>query len=74
MLGIIFDIHCKLDYFFYCLKTYYKCLALTCNFFVLVMDVRQLFYSLYDEYAKFYGLFLDINFEQDALLAQAPTN
>ena len=74
MLGIIFDIHCKLDYFFYCLKTYYKCLALTFDILALVKDVRKLFYSLYDEYAKFYGAFLNINIEQDALLVQTPTS
>ena len=39
----------------------------------LVRDVRKLFYSLYDEYAKFYDPSLNINFEQKIPFAQAPT-
>ena len=64
----------KLDYLFVCLKIYYKYLALPKNVLVLVRDVRQLFYSLYDEYAKFHSPSLNINFEQDVHSAQAPTN
>ena len=41
----------------------------------LIRNVEKLFYSLYDEYAKFYGPSLDINFEQnDAPSIQALTN
>ena len=50
----------KLDYLFVCLKIYYKYLALPKNVLVLVRDVRQLFYSLYDEYVKFYYLSLNL--------------
>ena len=41
-----------------CLKTYYKCLTISFDILALVRDVMQLLYSLYDEYAKFYGPFL----------------
>ena len=51
-----------------CLETYYKCLALSFDAHILVRDVMQLFYSLYDEYT------LNINFEQDTLSIQAQTN
>ena len=54
---------CKLDYLFDCLETYYKSLALLVDVSTLVRDVRQLFYSLYDEYVKFYGSSLNISFE-----------
>ena len=58
-----------------CLETYYKCLTLTVDVPTLVRNVRQLFYSLYDEYAKSYGPFLNISFEQsDFSSSQAPTN
>ena len=74
MLGIIFDPRCKLDYLFDCLDTYYKCLDISFDVLALVRDVIKLFYSLYDEYAKFYGQSLNINIEQDAFLAQSPTS
>ena len=48
-----------------CLKIYYKYLALTFDVLALVRDVKKLFYLLYDEYAKFYGLFLNININID---------
>ena len=73
LLGITCEPHCKLDYLYDCLKTYYKCLTLTFDVPALVRDVNKLFYSLYDEYAKFYGLFLNINIniniDQDVLSA-----
>ena len=57
---------------FDCLETYYKCLTLTIDIHALVRDVRQLFYSLYDGYAKFYDPFLNISFGHDAHSTQAP--
>ena len=41
---------------------------------VLIRDVRKLFYSLYDEYAEFYGPSININTEQDTPSTQAPTS
>ena len=63
LLGIMFYPRCKLDYLYDCLENYYKYLVLTFNVPSLVRDVRKLFYSLYNKYAKFYGLFLNINIE-----------
>ena len=48
-----------------CLNTYYKCLALEVDVPTLVRDVKKLFYSLYDKYAKFYDSSPNINFEQN---------
>ena len=74
MLRIIFYSHCKSNIFFDCLDTYYKCLTIPFDVLDLIMDVKKLFYSLYEEYAKFYGHSLNINIEQDAHSMQAPTN
>ena len=49
-------------------------LVLTFDVLILVTDVRQLFYSLYDEYTKLYGQSFNINFEQYIHSAQAPTS
>ena len=68
LLEIIFYPRCKLDYLSDCLDTYYKCLVISFDVLALVKDVRQLFYSLYDEYAKFYGSSLNTNIEQNAHL------
>ena len=48
---------------FNCLKIYYKCLGLTVDVLILVKDVKQLFYSLYDQYVKFmvHPLILTLN-------------
>ena len=40
---------------------------------VFARDIRQLFYLLYNKYAQFYDPSININFEQDILLTQAPT-
>ena len=74
LLGIMFYPRCKLDYLFDCLDTYYKCLAIPFDVLGLIIDVKKLFYSLNEEYAKFYGHSLNINIEQDALSVQAPTS
>ena len=66
MLGIIFYPRCKLDYLSDYLDTYYKCLAISFDVPTLIKDVRKLFCSLYDEYAKFYSSSLNINIEQNA--------
>ena len=48
---------------------------MTIDVLALIKNVRQLFYSLYDKYAKFYGPSLNINLEQrNAHSVQAPTN
>ena len=57
-----------------CLDIYYKCLGRLLDVSALIRDVRKLFYTLYDEYTKYYGHSLNINFEQDTPLAQAPTS
>ena len=65
LLEIIFYPRCKLDYLSDCLDTYYKCLVISFDVLALVMEVKKLFYSLYDEYAKFYDPSFNINIEQD---------
>ena len=66
MLIIIFDPLCELYYFSDYLDIYYKCLTIPFDVPVLIRDARKLFYLLYDKYAKFYGLSLNINIEHDA--------
>ena len=74
LLEIIFDYRWKLDDLSNCLEICCKCLALSFDLPTLVRDVRQLFYLLYDEYAKFYGSSLNINFEQNVFSTQVPTS
>ena len=62
LLGLIFDPH-KLDMMTACLKNYYNFLDLNekVDIHALVVHIKSMFYSLYDEYLKFYGLNLNIN-------------
>ena len=63
LLGLIFDPHCKLDMMTTCLENYYNFLDLKekVDIHVLVSHIKSMFYSLYDEYLKFYGPNLNIN-------------
>ena len=46
-----------------------------CKLDNLIDYLKKLVYSLYDEYTKFYGLFLNLNFgEIEAPSTQAPTS
>ena len=63
LLGLIFDPRCKLDSLTMCLENYYSFLDLEVNVNDLVFNVKSTFYSLYDEYVKFYGLNLNINIQ-----------
>ena len=72
LLGLIFDPHCKLDMMATYLKNYYSFLELVVDAPSLVSHVKSTFYSLYDEYFKFYGSDLNINIQQDILQAKPP--
>ena len=61
LLGIIFYPRCKLDSLTMCLKNYYSFLDLEVDLNNIVFNIKSTFYSLYDEYVKFYGLNLNIN-------------
>ena len=74
MLGLIFYLSCKLDSFFDCLDIYYQFLWIPFDVPTLIKDIRKLFYTLYDKYAKYYRPFLNINFEQNIPSAQILTS
>ena len=65
LLGIIFYPSCKLDYLTMCLENYYSFLDLEVDVNSIVSNVKFMFYSLYDEYVKFYDPNLNINVQQD---------
>ena len=46
------------------LNVYFKYLNLTVNVCVLYDEIKKLFYTLYEEYARIYGQSLNINFGQ----------
>ena len=72
MLGLIFDPRCKLDSLSICLENYYNYLDLNVDVHSIVSNVK-LFFSLYDEYVKFYDPNLNVNIQQDVPLSQAPS-
>ena len=57
-----FYLHCKLDFFSDCLYIYYKCLCIPFDVPTLIRNDRKLFYTFYDEYAKYYDHSININF------------
>ena len=63
LLGLIFDPRCKLDMITTYLENYYNFLDLKekVDIHALVSHIKSMFYSLYDEYLKFYGSNLNIN-------------
>ena len=65
LLGLIFNPHCKLNSLTMCLENYYNFLDLEVDVSNIVSNVKSTFYSLYDEYVKFYGPNLNINVQQD---------
>ena len=74
LLGLIFDLHCKLDMMTRCLENYYNFLDLEENIDVdaLGSHVKSKFCSLYDEYLKIYGPSLNINAQSDVSQAKPP--
>ena len=70
LLWIIFYLRCKLDSLTMCLKNYYNFLDLDLDVDSIVSNIKSMFYSLYDEYVKFYGLNLNINVQQDVSQAK----
>ena len=61
LLGLIFDPHCKLHSLTMCLENYYSFLDLEVDVNSIVSNIKSMFYLLYDEYIKFYGLNFNIN-------------
>ena len=55
-----------------CLENYYTFLDLKIDVHSIVFNVKSIFFSLYDEYVKFYGPLLNINIQQDVLQAKPP--
>ena len=74
LLRIIFYSCCKLDSLSDCLDIYYKYLGIPFDVHALIRNVRKLFYTLYNEYDKYYNPSFNINFERDTSSMQAPTN
>ncbi|KAL5775817.1 hypothetical protein ACOSP7_013374 [Xanthoceras sorbifolium] len=61
----VFDRRCKFDSLYEYLTLYYQSLGLhNVDISALYNNVRQLFYSLYDEYRSVYGPSLNINVQQ----------
>ena len=63
LIGIIFYLRCKLDFLTMCLENNYSFLDLEVDVDSIVSNIKSMFYSLYDEYVKFYGLNLNINIQ-----------
>ena len=55
LLRLIFDLCCKLDSLIMCLENYYNFLDLEVDVHSIVSNVTSIFFSLYDEYVKFYS-------------------
>ena len=55
-----------------CLENYYRFLDLVVDVDALVFNVKSTFYSLYDEYLKFYDPNLTINIQQNASQVKPP--
>ena len=55
-----------------CLENYHNFLKLVVDVPFLVYNIKLTFYSLYDEYFKFYDSSLNINVQQDILQAKPP--
>ena len=76
LLGLIFDLCCKLDMMTTCLENYYNFLDLKekVDIHALVSHIKSMFYSLYDEYLKFYGLNLNINSQPEISQSKPPSS
>ena len=73
LLGLVFDPRCKLDSFSDCLENYYNYLELEADVHSIVLNVKVFFFTLYDEYVKFYGPNLNVNIQQDIPPSKAPS-
>ena len=47
------------------LENYYNYLDLEVDVYIIVLNVKSIFFSFYNEYVKFYDPNLNVNIEQD---------
>ena len=75
LLWLIFDPHCKLDMMTTCLENYYFLdLKEKVDIHALVSHIKSMFYSLYDEYLKFYDPNININTQPEVSQAKPPSS
>ena len=73
LLRLVFDSRCKLDSLSICLENYYNYLDLEVDVHNIVLNIKSTFFSLYDEYFKFYCPNLNVNIQQNVLTSKPPS-